>query len=117
MNIENLTIGEAREIARLFGAPAVAQPADMGAYAAFIGKPVFIRTVTHHFTGRLVSATAGELVIEEAAWIADSGRWSAALTTGALGEVEPYPAGPVVVSRGAAVDVCLWPHALPRGVK
>jgi hypothetical protein len=70
-----------------------------------------------HYTGRLVRVTPGELVLTDCAWIADSGRWSAALATGSLGEIEPYPDGEVVVSRGAIVDVCRWSHPLPRKVK
>ncbi len=40
-----------------------------------------------------------------------------ALKTGVLDEVEPYPEGLVVVGRGAIVDACVWPHALPREMK
>lgn len=32
-------------------------------------------------------------------------------------EVEPFPDGPVLVSRGSVIDVCEWRHALPRSVK
>ena len=83
----------------------------------FKGKNVFIRTVTYHYTGRVVSVSKSTIVLEEAAWIGDSGRWSAALATGVLDEVEPYPAGPVCISRGAVVDVSVWGHPLPRTVK
>lgn len=55
----------------------------------------------------------GEIVLADAAWIADSGRFSVALATGTLSEVEPYP-GECIVSRGAIVDVSLWAHPLPR---
>lgn len=77
------------------------------------GKNVIVRTVTYHYTGRLVAVTPdGGLVLEDAAWIGDSGRWAKALVTGRLDEVEPYPDGPVVVS--AIVDVSEWRHPLPR---
>ena len=81
-----------------------------------IGQAVIIRTVTHHYTGRLVAVEAGYLVLDEAAWIADTGRWAAALSTGSLSEVEPYP-GRCYVSQGAVVDVSPWTHALPRTTK
>jgi len=79
----------------------------------FGGKNVFIRTVTYHYTGRLVGQTSdGLLVLEDAAWIADSGRFGKALTYGYLDEIEAYPDGRVVV--GAIVDVAEWGHELPR---
>ena len=98
MNIDTLTIAEAREIARLFGA----QPQTGHPYT--IGSPYFIRTVTHHHTGRLVAVTEHELVLEDAAWIADDGRFADALKTGNFSEVEPFPDGPVIIGRGSIID-------------
>lgn len=81
-----------------------------------VGHNVFVRTVTHYYTGRVVELSADEIVLADAAWVADTGRFSASLTTGVLSEVEPFP-GVVSVARGAVVDVSLWSHALPRTVK
>lgn len=81
-----------------------------------VGKSYFIRTVTNFYTGRLERITPNELVLAEAAWIADTGRFSTALKTGDLSEVEPYPAE-VILSRGALVDACEWLHPLPRAVQ
>ena len=61
------------------------------------GKKYFIRTVTNYLTGRLVDVTDQELVIEDAAWVADTGRFSDALKKGKFSEVEPYPDGFVIV--------------------
>ena len=80
------------------------------------GKNVLVRTVTNYYTGWLAGAADGYLQLDDAAWIADTGRFSAALATGRLEEVEPYP-GTAFVSQGAVVDVCEWPHDLPRTVK
>jgi len=82
-----------------------------------IGKSYFVRTVTHHLTGRLVSIDQHELILEDAAWIADDGRFATALVSGTLNEVEPFPAGMVAVGRGSLIDATLWPHELPRNVK
>jgi hypothetical protein len=84
--------------------------------ADLIGKNVFVRTVTHHYTGRLVRADERYLELEDAAWIADDGRFAAALKTGVLNEVEPYPAG-CLVGVGALLDVSEWLHDLPREQK
>jgi len=80
------------------------------------GAAVFIRTVTHNYTGRVVSVSDRWVTLADAAWIADSGRWAAALATGTLSEVEPFP-GEVLVSLGAVVDVSPWAHPLPRTTK
>src|SRR5574341_1053677 len=61
-------------------------------------------TVTMYYTGKLRQVTAQELVLTDAAWIADTGRFSEALRTGTLSEVEPFPEGQVVIGRGAIVD-------------
>ena len=75
-----------------------------------------MRTVTHHYTGRLAAADESFLLLEDAAWIADDGRFADALSSGSLNEVEPYP-GACLVSRGAVLDVCQWDHELPREQK
>lgn len=121
INLDDLTLREIREIQALF--PPVATPtlavsasSGLAAHPYAIGDAVFVRTVTYHYTGRIVAIYPGEIVLADAAWIADSGRWSVALATGTLSEVEPYPAE-VVISRGAVVDVSRWLHPLPRVMK
>jgi len=77
------------------------------------GETLFIRTVTYHLTGRVVGQKGTFLELEEAAWIADSGRFSTALQTGNLEEVEPVD-GKVRVNVLSITDVFDWRHALPR---
>ena len=79
------------------------------------GKNVLVRTVTSYYTGLLVSCD-GFLHLQDAAWIADTGRFADALATGSLSEVEPYPSD-CWVSGGSIVDVSEWLHALPRTQK
>ena len=110
MKIDDLTIREAREIARLFGGNGISS------HSLVIGESYLIRTVTMTFTGRVVAITDTDLVLADAAWIASTGRYSAALTTGVLDEVEPYPDG-VIVGRGGLIDAVPWAHPLPREVK
>jgi hypothetical protein len=81
-----------------------------------VGKNVFVRTVTHHHTGRLVGVADGFLELADAAWIADDGRFTQALADGALSEVEPFP-GTCYVNVGSVIDVCEWLHDLPRKQK
>jgi hypothetical protein len=109
--LEELTVAEARQAAAMFGGGCGAAP-DNSAWE--IGKAYLIRTVTMINTGRLVAVTAQELVLEDAAWIADTGRFSNALNSGDFSEIEPYPEGRVIIGRGAVVDAVQLTASLPR---
>lgn len=104
MKIEELTIGQAREIAALFQSQPARPESDDSHWV--VGKPYLIRTVTMTNVGRLVKVTDKELVLEDAAWIADTGRFSDALTKASYSEVEPWPDGPVIINRSAVIDAC-----------
>jgi hypothetical protein len=83
----------------------------------YSGKNIFIRTVTHHYTGKFVMVSDGFIVLEKAAWIADDGRFSDCIKTGKISEVEPYFDDRMTVSVGAIIDSCEWKHDLPRSQK
>ena len=100
MNIEDLTIGEARKLADLFHSKSgIVDDAHWK-----VGKCYLIRTVTMIQTGRLVKVTEKELVLEDAAWIADTGRFSEVLVSLNFAECEPFPEGHVIIGRGALID-------------
>ena len=80
-----------------------------------VGEKIFIRTVTYHQLGKVKAVTPGFVELEDASWVADSGRFHQALTKGTLDEVEYV--GAAYVSLGAVVDVFPWPHALPTASK
>ena len=81
-----------------------------------VGSKVLIRTVTHYFVGQIIEINRTFVVLKDASWIASTGRFCAALTSGVLDEVEPYP-DPVHVAVGALIDITAWRHALPREIK
>ena len=81
-----------------------------------IGTSYLIRTVTYAQVGRLVAVHDNELVLDDASWVADTGRFMDALKSGTLDEVEPV-FHPIIVNRGAIVDVYVWAHTLPREPK
>lgn len=57
-----------------------------------VGQKIFVRTVTYHYTGEVKDISCYPYVqLKNAAWIADSGRFSDALKSCEFGEVEPYP--------------------------
>lgn len=95
-------------------APQAKETNDTSAYR--IGANYLIRTVTHIQTGRLVAVTPQELVLEDAAWIADTGRFADALKSCEFNEVEPFPTGRVIVGRGALIDA-VEINKLPREQK
>jgi len=110
VNINDLTIGEAKQLAAMFAQ----QPADHSAWE--VGACYLIRTVTMIDTGRVVAVTPHEIVLEDAAWIADTGRFSDALVSVDFAEVEPFPTGHIIVGRGSIVDAVKI-AALPREQK
>jgi hypothetical protein len=67
-----------------------------------------VRTVTMIITGRLISVFDNELVLEDAAWIADTGRFHKFLETGEASEVEPFT-DDAIVNRGSIIDVTKLP--------
>jgi hypothetical protein len=112
MNIDDLTIGQARELAALVGGDK-----NSASHPWVVGDNVFIRTVTMALTGRIVAVHAQELVLADAAWIADTGRFSQAVASAEFSEVEPYPDDRhVIVGRAAIIDAVKIP-ALPRKQK
>lgn len=69
-----------------------------------IGKPYLIRTATMIDTGIVVAVHDHEIVLKDAAWIADTGRFSDALKSCEFNEVEPFPIGEVIIGRGSIID-------------
>lgn len=83
-----------------------------------VGNNVFIRTVTHYYTGKVEAVSKIEILLSTCAWIADTGRFATALKQGTLLEVEPYPADEIVsVERDGVVDTSRWNHPLPTEQK
>ncbi len=108
VNIDSMTIGELKQIQQLIGGQ---QKSSSTAFD--IGKSYLIRTVTNFYTGRLTKIFDNELVLERAAWIADTGRYYDALKKGTLNEVEPI-IGECIVCRGSIVDAVVWAFDLPE---
>ncbi len=67
-----------------------------------IGKQWVIQTPTFFFVGTLKAVTENELVLDNAAWVADTGRYNEFLKTGNAKELEPCN-GPAIIGRGAVI--------------
>ena len=86
-------------------ADAVQTPVLEGEFQPFeIGAIYLIRTVTMIDTGRVVAASKQWIVLEDAAWIADTGRFSDALKKCEFNEIEPFPDGRVILNATAVID-------------
>lgn len=81
-----------------------------------VGSAYFIRTVTYFATGRVKSIVGNFLVLEDAAWIADSGRFREAIMKGTLSEVEPVEVD-MFLNVNSITDAFVWSHKLPRDQK
>jgi len=86
---------------------------DVSELADFVGKKLFIRTVTYHLIGKVIKLVSGFFELEGAIWVASSGRFMDALESGTLDEVEPTTVR-TWVSIGSIVDMFEWKHALPK---
>lgn len=108
MNIDELTLGELKKLQCLLGGN-TANPCNDAHWQ--IGKDYLIRTVTMIDTGRLVAVTPQELVLTNASWIADTGRFAGALTSCEFNEVEPFPKDmQVIIGRGSIIDAIQIPQ-------
>lgn len=81
-----------------------------------IGKSYFIRTVTMHLIGTLEVINDKELLLKDAVWVAESGRFNVALRTGELDEVEVFKNN-VIVNRDCIVDATMWDRPIPAESK
>ena len=81
-----------------------------------VGKSYFLRTVTYHLVGKVVAQHGGNIIeLDDASWVADSGRFMQAIKTGTLNEVEPV--GKAYVNLKSVTDFFPWVHPLPKDQK
>ena len=81
-----------------------------------LGANILIRSATVYNVGRLTEIDEDFLLLEDASWVADTGRWTEAHESGSFSELEPHRPGSVFVARGGIVDITPWGHELPREV-
>jgi hypothetical protein len=84
------------------------------------GKAYFIRTVTHHYIGKVVDVREQCVIVNNCVWVADDGRFHKFLKGewDESSEREPYPPElEVMVFFGAMVDASEWKHEIPTDPK
>ena len=88
---------------------------DITALSDFVGRKLFIRTVTYHLVGKVKAVSGSLMELSEASWVADSGRFHEAIKSGTLNEVEPV--GKCWVNVNSVTDMFPWEHPLPKEAK
>ena len=81
-----------------------------------VDKAYLFMTVTHYVTGRVVGITPTDFVLNDAAWIPDTGRMNECISKGSIAECEPLGDG-IVVNRSTVALAVPWRHKLPKTVK
>ena len=102
---ESITIDEVKYVRADSVQKETIKPIYEGDFIPFeIGAVYLIRTVTMIQVGRIVAASKQYVMLEDAAWVASTGRFADALKNWEFSEVEPFPDGIVGVSTGSIVD-------------
>ena len=91
------------------------EPLNINCYQDLIGKKWFFRTVSYHSVGKAIKLIGNLIQLENASWIADSGRFMDCIQKGKLDEVEPV--GTMWVNLDTVVDMFEWKHELPKEQK
>lgn len=82
-----------------------------------VGKSYLIRTITMVDVGKIRKITGNFIVMEDASWIADTGRFHECLQKpDVFNEVEPFKHD-LYISLNAIVDATPWPYTLPTKAK
>ena len=132
METDKLTIKEAKQkmdefkagyekLQGIFNDPNNLDGNDCGGESPFkIGENYFIRTVTWTLVGKLKALYKNELVLSDASWIADVGRFNEALANSlekiSDSEIEPFQ-DDCIIGRLSIVDCSIYRHKLPTEAK
>lgn len=81
----------------------------------FVGKSWLFRTVTNYTVGTVTQRVGRFLLLSDASWVADTGRFMNAIKYGTLNEVEPV--GIQGLNLDSVVDFFPWVHPLPKEQK
>ena len=123
MNINDLTIGQAKELSSMFSkcnGVSVSPSTSNKRHDFEVGKKYFVRTVTNHYLGEVVEVNELCVVMVKVTWVADDGRFHKAMQGewDSNAEHEPYPENMrVQLFYGAMLDANDWHHEIIKIVK
>jgi hypothetical protein len=116
MNINDLTLGQIREMQSLLGA---VKTEAISEFPYSIGDAILHRSVTFVHVGRIKTIGTWPvpwIQLEDGGWIAETARFSVTLATGDLSEFEKSEK-PFVIFLGASVEIWAWSGELPKASK
>jgi len=105
IDINELTMAQVKEIANMV--------AGTSPHPFKIGGKYFFRTVTHAHTGQVKAVKGNFLVLENATWIADTGRFANALKDEVFDEVEPFTSD-CILNMETIIDATELHGELPK---
>ena len=85
---------------------------EINSYDDFIGKNIFVRTVTYHFVGKVKKIVGNLVFLENASWVADSKRFGDAIIKGLNNEAEIEYLGVWFFNIQTVTDGGLYLHSL-----
>jgi len=117
INIDKLTIGQVKEISKLIGK---IEENNLLKHGFEVGKAYFIRSVTHHYLGKVIAITDLSIVMNSCVWVADDGRFNRMVNGDWDSNSEREPYGEkrrVQVFLGGMIDAVEWEYDIPQEVK
>ena len=69
------------------------------------GEQYFVQTATHYYAGTLADVNDNALLLTDAAWVADTGRFNQFMGGAKPFELEPCGPAPVLISLGAVIAI------------
>lgn len=121
MDINELTIGQAKELVSTFGnCSEKIEKLSMRRHKFTVGNAYFIRSVTHHYLGKVIEICDLCIVMKACVWVADDGRFHKLMQGewSQSSEREPYgEEKEVQIFFGGMLDAVLWDYEIPTTVK
>ena len=74
------------------------------------GETLFVQTATHYYAGTLEDINDKAILLKDAAWVADTGRFNEFIKGSKPSELEPC--GSVLISWGAVIAVLPRPKLI-----
>lgn len=93
------------------------QEVEVNQLGDLVGQKWFFRTVTYHLLGKVKKIAGRFIVLENAVWVGDSGRFSDFLKTGPSQSAELEPCGTALLNSESIVDAFPWKHEIPSKVQ
>lgn len=83
-------------------------------FKLLIGRNIFVRTTMHVNTGLLTNVTDKTITLENAVWIANTGKWSGFCNEAKATEIEPF-SKPIIMGRETVMEYGEFPGPVSVG--